>query len=208
MLMRLDAARESRPISAGTGALIDDIFRRAQERVLLAQVAHEIQVNLRRMEQVLDAFFRDTTKRSEIPTLSHDSHQIRGAFQMLEQYDADRLLRLCEEQIDSYANPDTPVGEADLELLAESLCGLGFFVEALQQQRPDGQRLIAPLLALRLGEVPAAADRATETVEDAVEDLRGVLPTLVAEIRRTPANAAARAAADREAQGLWSTMPR
>ena len=155
MLARLDAARESRPIPAGTAPLIDDIFRRAQERVLLAQVAREIQVNLRRMEQVLDAFFRNTTKRSEIPTLSKDSHQIRGAFQILEQDAADHLLRLCEEQIDSYANPDTPVGEEDLALLAESLCGLGFFVEALQQQRAESGRIIAPLLAKRLGEAHA-----------------------------------------------------
>src|SRR5262249_41640024 len=58
MLARLDAARESKPIPAGTAPLIDDIFRRAQERVLLEQVGREIQVNLRRMEQVLDAFFR------------------------------------------------------------------------------------------------------------------------------------------------------
>jgi chemosensory pili system protein ChpA (sensor histidine kinase/response regulator) len=40
------------------------MFRRAHERVLLTQVAREIQVNLRRMEQVLDAFFRDHTKRA------------------------------------------------------------------------------------------------------------------------------------------------
>jgi chemosensory pili system protein ChpA (sensor histidine kinase/response regulator) len=179
---------------AGTGTLVDGIFRRAQERVLLAQVAREIDVNLRRMEQVLDAFFRDSTKRSEIAALSHDSHQIRGAFQMLEQHEAEHLLRLCEDQIDSYANPDTPVGDGDLELLAESLCGLGFFVEAMQQQRADGRRLIAPLLAKRLGEAPSAEDRATETAEEAVEDLRGVLPKLVAEIRRAPADAAARAA--------------
>jgi len=194
MLLRLDAARESRAIPPGTGTLVDGIFRRAQERVLLAQVAREIDVNLRRMEQVLDAFFRDSTKRSEIAALSHDSHQIRGAFQMLEQHEAEHLLRLCEEQIDSYANPDTPVGDGDLELLAESLCGLGFFVEAMQQQRADGRRLIAPLLAKRLGEAPSAEDRATETAEEAVEDLRGVLPKLVAEIRRAPADAAARAA--------------
>ena len=131
MLARLDAARDSRPIPAGTAPLIDDIFRRAQERVLLAQVCREIQANLRRMEQVLDAFFRDTSKRAEIPTLSKDIHQVRGAFQMLEQEAAHHLLRLCEEQIDSYANPETTVGAEDLELLAESLCGLGFFVEAL-----------------------------------------------------------------------------
>jgi chemosensory pili system protein ChpA (sensor histidine kinase/response regulator) len=169
MLARLDAARDSRSIPAGTAPLIDDIFRRAQERVLLAQVGREIQANLRRMEQVLDTFFRDTTKRSEIPTISKDSHQIRGAFQMLEQEAADHLLRLCEEQIDSYADPDTPVGEDDLELLAESLCGLGFFVDALQQQRSDASRIVAPLLARTLGEAPpVAAEPATETYEEAV----------------------------------------
>jgi len=195
MLARLDAARESRPIPAGTTPLLDEIFRRAQERVLLEQVGREIQVNLRRMEQVLDAFFRDTTKRSEIPTLSKDSHQIRGAFQMLEQQWADQLMRLCEEQIDSYANPETPVGDEELDILAESLCGLGFFVEALQQQRSDSGRIVAPLLAKRLGESPPVEDgRGTETFEEAVEDLRALLPKLVVEIRRAPADPAARAA--------------
>ena len=147
MLTRLEAAREARPLPAGTGALIDGIFRRAQERVLLAQVAREIQANLRRMEQVLDAFFRDPTKRSEIAALGKDSHQIRGALRMLEQDDAERLLGLCEARIESYANPETPVDDEDLELLAESLSALGFFVEALEQQRSDRKRLIAPLLA-------------------------------------------------------------
>ncbi len=194
MLSRLDAAQASRPIPPGTGPLIDEIFRRAQERILLAQVAREIQANLRRMEQVLDAFFRDHGKRAELATLGKDSLQIRGALRMLDQDDAERLLGLCQEQIDSYANQETPVGDEDLELLAESLSGLGFFVEAFEQQRPNRQRLIAPLLAKRLGEAPQAqGDRGAETVEDAVEDLRGVLPTLVAEVRRAPADAAARA---------------
>ena len=194
MLARLEAAREARPIPAGTGALIDGIFRRAQERILLAQVAREIQTNLRHMEQVLDAFFRDPTKRSEIAALGKDSNQIRGALRMLEQDDAERLLGLCQAQIESYANPETPVDEEDLELLAESLSALGFFVEALEQQRSDRKRLIAPLLAKHLGETPAPQDDVgAETVEDAVEDLRGLLPQLLAEIRRAPADAAARA---------------
>jgi chemosensory pili system protein ChpA (sensor histidine kinase/response regulator) len=171
MLARLDAARESRPIPAGTGSLVDGIFRRAQERVLLAQVAREIQVNLHRMELVLDAFFRDTTKRSEIAALGKDSHQIRGALRMLEQDDAERLLGLCQAQIESYANPETPVDDEALELLAESLSALGFFVEALEQQRSDRKRLIAPLLAQHVGETPPRQDDVgAETVEDAVED--------------------------------------
>ena len=194
MLLRLEAARDGRPLPEGTGALIDGIFRRAQERVLLAQVAREIQANLRRMEQVLDAFFRDPTKRAEIAALGKDSQQIRGALRMLEQDDAERLLGLCQAQIESYANPDTAVNGEDLELLAESLAGLGFFVEALEQQRSDRRRFIAPFLARHLGELPEVHDDgAAETVEDAVEDLRGMLPLLVAEVRRAPADPAARA---------------
>ena len=194
MLSRLDAAQAARPIPAATGPLIDEIFRRAQERILVAQVAREMQANLRRMEQVLDAFFRDHAKRSELATLGKDSLQIRGALRMLEQDDAERLLGLCQDQIDSYASPDTAVDDEDLELLAESLAGLGFFVEAFEQQRPNRQRLIAPLLARRLGEAPAVEeDRAAETVEDAVADLRNTLPELVAEIASCAGRSAARA---------------
>ena len=161
--------------------------------MLLAQVAREIQANLRHMEQVLDAFFRDHEKRPELATLSKDSQQIRGALQILGQDEAEQLLGLCEEQIDSYADPDAPVDGEDLELLAESLSGLGFFIEALEQQRPDRQRLIAPLLAKRSARRRASRTTRAETVEDAVEELRDALPKLVAEVRRAPADAAARA---------------
>jgi chemosensory pili system protein ChpA (sensor histidine kinase/response regulator) len=193
MMARLDAVQASRPIPAATAPILDEMFRRAQERVLLAQVAREIQVNLRRMEQVLDAFFRDHAKRADLATLSKDSQQIRGALRMLAQDDAERLLGLCQEQIDSYGDPETEIDDEDLELLAESLSGLGFYVEAMEQQRPDRQRLIAPLLAKRLGEVPTPqSDRSAETVEQAVEEVRNALPGLVAEVHRAPADAAAR----------------
>jgi chemosensory pili system protein ChpA (sensor histidine kinase/response regulator) len=195
MLARLDAARTARPMSGAAAApLLDEMSKRAQERLLLAQVSREIQANLRHMEQVLDAFFRDSTKRAELATLGKDSQQIRGALKILGLADAERLLGLCEEQIATYANADTVVSNEDLELLAESLSGLGFYVEAVEQQRPDRERLIAPLLARRLGEAPEA--RATDggdTVEAAVEELRNALPGLVAEVRNAPADEGARA---------------
>ncbi len=193
MLARLDAVQASRPIPAATAPILDEMFRRAHERMLMAQVGREIQANLRRMEQVLDAFFRDHSKRAELVSLGKDSRQIRGALTMLGQDDAERLLGLCQDQIDSYANPETSIDGEGLELLAESLSGLGFYIEALEQRRPDRQRLIAPLLAKRLGEAPARQiDRHAETVEHAVEELRNALPALVAEVRRVPADAAAR----------------
>ena len=196
MLSRIDAARASRPAPAGTAApMLDEMSRRAQERLLLAQVGREIQANLRHMEQVLDAFFRDNGKRAELGALAKDSTQIRGALTMLGLDDAERLLALCQEQIAAYADPETPVSNDELELLAESLSGLGFYIEAVEQQRPDRDRLIAPLLARRLGEVPApVADDRGESVEEGVEALRATLPALVEEMRRAPADVLAREA--------------
>jgi len=140
MVARLDAAQQNKPVSGAASApLLDEMARRAQERLLLAQVAREIQANLRHIEQVLDAFFRDHSKRGELATLARDSKQIGGALQMLGLERAEQLLALCQQQIEDYAKPETPVENEGLELLAESLSGLGFYIEAVEQQRPDHQ---------------------------------------------------------------------
>ena len=141
MLARLDAAQANRPPGpAGAAPLLDEMSKRAQERLLVAQVVREIEVNLRHIEQVLDAFFRDHGKRAELASLAKDSRQIGGALRILGLDQADELLRLCQDQIDSYADPDAAVSDDDLELLAESLSCLGFYVEAVEQQRPDRDR--------------------------------------------------------------------
>ena len=192
MIGRLDAARAGRAPPAGGAPMLDEMSKRAQERVLLAQVGREIQANLRHMEQVLDAFFRDNGKRADLATLTKDSQQIRGALSILGLTEAERLLGLCQVQIEAYADPVTPVNNEDLELLAESLSGLGFYIEAVEQQRPDRERLIAPLIAKRLGEAPARAVEQHDSVEDAVAELRAELPALVEEIHRAPADGSAR----------------
>ena len=192
MLARLDAVRQGIAPVGGGAPMLDEMSKRAQERVLLAQVGREIQANLRHMEQVLDAFFRDNAKRAELATLAKDSAQIRGALRILGLDDADRLLGLCEQQIAAYADPDAVVSNDDLELLAESLSGLGFYIEAVEQQRPERDRLIAPLIAKRLGEAPAPAAPDQDSVEAAVAELRAALPKLVEELHRAPSDAGAR----------------
>ncbi|MEO8566860.1 MAG: hypothetical protein ABI541_10800, partial [Betaproteobacteria bacterium] len=187
MLARVDAAQQNKPTPLVAGApLLDEMARRAQERLLLAQVAREIQANLRHMEQVLDAFFRDNSKRAELATLAADSRQIAGALKMLGLDNAERLLELCQQQIDEYAKPDVEVHNDDLEMLAESLSGLGFYIEAVEQQRPDRDRLITPLLDRRLGVAPSAPAAEPETVESAVVDLRSALPETFAAYQSAP----------------------
>ncbi len=202
MLARLDAVRAGRLPPGGGAQALDEMSRRAQERVLLAQVGREIQANLRHMEQVLDAFFRDNGKRAELASLTKDSTQIRGALRILGLEAADQLLALCQQQIEAYADPETPVNNDDLELLAESLSGLGFYIEAVEQQRPDRDRLIAPLLAKRLGEAPAQPVEEAESVESAVAALRAELPKLVEAAHHDAADPAVRADLKRKLAGL------
>ena len=192
MIARLDAAQQNRAVTADGAPLLDEMARRAQERLLLAQVGREIQTNLRHMEQVLDAFFRDHEKRGELASLAQDASQIMGALKMLGLDRAGELLALCQQQIEDYAKPDTTVTNEGLELLAESLSGLGFYTEAVEQQRPDRERLIEPLLAKRLGTPAQAPVEEPETIEEAVEELKASLPDTVAALQRSSGEASVR----------------
>ena len=99
---------------------------------------------------------------------------------------------MCQQQIDEYAQPDTRVANEDLELLAESLSGLGFYIEAVAQQRPDRERLIEPLLAKRLGMPAKPRVDERDTLEAAVNDLKAALPATLAAFRSSPGEASVR----------------
>src|SRR5262249_4078452 len=124
-------------------------------------------------------FLRDEAKRPTLASLAKDSRQVHGALRMLGLDDADRLLTLCDERVEAYATPEAKAANDELDLLAESLCGLEFYFEAIEQERRDAPRLIAPLLARWLGEAPPQPVEEDESVESAVAALRAELPRLV-----------------------------
>ena len=126
--------------------LLDEMARRAQEKLLLAQVGTEIQTNLRHVEQVLDAFFRDHTKRADIPGLAGYITQIEGALRILELERAAELLKACQAIITQFADPDYQPEQSELELVAEGLSSLGFYVEAVQHGKGDAFEILAPVI--------------------------------------------------------------
>ena len=126
--------------------LLDEMGRKAQEKLLLAQIGTEIQTNLRHIEQVLDAFFRDHSKRADIPGLTPYVRQIFGALSILELERAADLLNACQSLIDKFADVDQEPIARDMELVAEGLSSLGFYVEAVQHGRADAFEIIAPVI--------------------------------------------------------------
>src|SRR5690606_11344122 len=67
MVARLHGFLADNPPEPGSEVpLLDEMSRQAQEKLLIGQVAKEIQSNLAQVEQVLDTFFRDVDKRSAL----------------------------------------------------------------------------------------------------------------------------------------------
>lgn len=202
MRRRLALAQRGEPSLSAEADLLDDMARRAQERMLLSQVAREIQGNLRHIEKVLDAFFRDAGERGELAGLAAYTRQIHGALNMLGLNQANELLQLCQVQIDRYAEGAAAATE-DLEMLAESLSGLGFYIEAVEQQRPDAARLLEPILHRRLGiGIEARVERITHSIESDLEAKREDLPATLARFRAAPQDAGLRAGLSSQLQTL------
>ncbi|WP_374339100.1 Hpt domain-containing protein [Leeia sp.] len=148
--------------------MLDDLSRRAQEKLLMAQVAHEILSNLQQVEQHLDHFFRDPAKRDALPGVDPLLHQIDGALLMMGATEGGGLLQQSRALLRQWlANEQTPPAQ-EMEWLAESLSALGFYVEALQNQRSDAASILAPFLqpAAPVTTEPAAAAHTPEVLDE------------------------------------------
>ena len=198
-------------IAAAEIPYLGDISRKAQEKLLLAQVAQEILANLRRSEEVLDAFFRDNTKRDELPALDPVLKQVSGALKILELDQADKLLGICHASIRNFANPEYPLAAQELESVAEGLSGLGFFIEAIQHSRPDADKTISRILAHLTGEAEVeptveeeefAGEPAEESIEAALPAQKQLAQENLQEWQAHPEDQEARAKLEKTLAGL------
>jgi len=195
MRARLEAcARGEPPTSAPQVELLDEMSRRAQERLLMAQVVGEIQTNLRMIEQALDAFFRDPAKRGELPALDKPVKQVLGALTMLNEDRAAGVLADAAQHIRRFGAPDYAPLQADFESIAGALSGLGFYVDALQHGRADFDSMMKPLAPAKLAPVEEGEFAAPQaTVEEELAQAKKQARTLFDAWREAPGDAGLRA---------------
>jgi len=182
---RLEACRRGgMPQGAPEVPLLDEMSRRAQERLLMAQVVAEIQSNLRTIEQALDAFFRDPAKRAELAGLEKPVRQVLGALTMLNEDRAAAALSTCGQDIQRFAAEGYAPEQDDFERVAGTLSGLGFYVDALQHGRADFDEVMKPIAprreapALPLGEPQPVTVSTAATVEAELDRVKKELPSL------------------------------
>src|SRR5437660_1004151 len=171
--------------------LLDEMSRKAQERLLMNQVVSEMRANLRTIEQVLDTFFRDPAKRDELVSLEKPVHQLLGALEMLGEQRAQESLAAAAEDIRRFSGATHSANSQDFERIAQILSGLGFYIESLAHGKVDFEAAMQPLAAARKEEADAAQPGGT--VEAQVAEQQRETASLYEEWKTKPEDGALRA---------------
>ncbi|MFC5302213.1 Hpt domain-containing protein [Azospira restricta] len=187
MVARLHGFLADNPPAPGSEVpLLDEMSRQAQEKLLIGQVAKEIQSNLAQIEQVLDGFFRDADKRGDLAGLDGPLHQIVGALMIMGQNAAVDTLHECEGEIRRFAAADYVPQEGDFERVADRLSALGFFIDAMQHGATDFAEFTRSMSA----PPPAAAEEeaAAGSVEQELEQAKRETQALLIALKEQPAD--------------------
>ncbi|MBU2640619.1 MAG: Hpt domain-containing protein [Gammaproteobacteria bacterium] len=139
---RLNALLEGREMPA---AVMVDANQREAERDMLVQMAQEVSLNLKQMEEALDAFFRDEGERAALADLPALAQQAQGALTMLELPEAASLLAAATTTVQPFATEGFPDG-AIRQRLADAFSSLGIYVESYCAGRADAGRILRPVL--------------------------------------------------------------
>ncbi|MGA9993288.1 MAG: Hpt domain-containing protein [Thiobacillaceae bacterium] len=164
---RLQALAGGQVLPEDATPLMDESSRQAREYALMGQLGQEVGVNLHRMEEILDAFFRNPESRDELPLLNELAQQVNGALAILDQLPASLLLDATMGLISPCILADAAIGEAEQHLVADALSSLGLFVEDHCAGRGDASNILDPILK-SFGLIPQPAP-AEEILEETTE---------------------------------------
>src|SRR5688572_15270034 len=142
------------PMDQIEGGLLDEMTRRAQEKLLVFQVGQEVQVNLQNIEQVLDGFFRDDSRRPELAALAAQFAQVQGALMIMELAEAAGLNAAVMARVQQFAEGSADGRGEAADIVADGLSALGLYITALQQGSAQPREVLLPAL-LRFGLVEA-----------------------------------------------------
>jgi len=134
------------------------ITSRTQEKELLAQVAQEILTNLGQVENILDKFFFEPAKRSELSALSGLFKQVSGALVILDLERANTLLDLCWSLVEKLLEPNYEIVETEQILLVDGLSSLDFFIDSIRNGQLDSYQIIEEAITLfQIALIPGSA---------------------------------------------------
>jgi len=147
VLDRLAAIVFAEPVEGPlpTTGLVDEMTRRAQERLATGAALLAIQANLKQIEVVLDAYFRNPLSAEDLASIDPIVHQVSGALRVLGEEDAREALERCAAKIRGFAMTGARPETGDFEEVAEVLSGLSFYLDALRHGKADFATAMRPI---------------------------------------------------------------
>ncbi|WP_240162244.1 Hpt domain-containing protein [Glaciimonas sp. PAMC28666] len=123
---------------AESASWLDDIYREAQQKIVVKALAGEMLTSLRHVEKLFDEYFLAPAKREVLIQIDHVLHQIQGALAIQEQLEAlavvehtrAALLPFLEEG----GTESNPASQEIFERIAQNIGALGFYLETTQRQ--------------------------------------------------------------------------
>jgi len=119
-----------------------DLTERIGALQLRAQVAKEIFANLQHVEQVIDAFARDVTRRPTLADLQPYLRQMHGALSVLGFPGAAQAISICEGLILAQARNEARAPD-EMDWIAEGLSSVGMFLDPCRHGRDPHEESIA-----------------------------------------------------------------
>ncbi|WP_209216729.1 Hpt domain-containing protein [Glaciimonas immobilis] len=124
---------------------LHDIFRDAQQKILVKALAGEMLSSLRHVEKLLDEYFSAPAQRELLVQIDHVMHQIQGALAIQELPEATAVIvhtRAALQQFNPPASAEEPDADGtarqpshqDFERIAQNIGALSFYIEATQHQ--------------------------------------------------------------------------
>ncbi len=143
----LDAAKGKSKRGEPPPGLRSDLTQQISDIQLRAQVAREIGVNLRRIEEALDLVVREPGKRASLGHTPMLIKQIHGALVLLRFERADTLLSVCSRLILNCVSAGAANAAHDMDRVAEGLSSLELYFEPVLRGRPPDDHVIDAFLA-------------------------------------------------------------
>lgn len=154
--------------------LLDDFSRQAQEKLLMAQVVQEIQLNIQKIEEALDSFFRDNFHdRQLIAELDRPITEIHGALSIMQLDDANLVLERTHGMIRELRDPALSINESQFPIIADAISSISLYVDAQRYQRQDATGILEPIMR-QFGLIEDNTDNVQdhERVEDELDSLK------------------------------------
>ena len=201
---RLMYASLNAPIPTELHAEIEanSLTRLAQEKETVSQVAREIRSNMRLVEQALDTVFRDRTAIEELKPVPALLGQVSGAMRMLGWDDANELLTKTSDRLIEMVRRDAILSTQEINLLADVLVGLSFYVDVWERRGQDAAEILASLTRRFNGEAKLKIVDDEESVEASIVERQRLLYPLTHTIGNKLRSAASRSTLRSAPQGV------